>query len=137
MKLKINTELEISEDEKNVCERFGITKKEVANHIEFYYQHETLTGYTDIIVELIKDNRLDIICTLATAYLKVTDKSVQPPDAECPECKNNHTGYIDDIKNVPFKNQDCPDCGGTGIKPMIYPPSAICIECNGTGKVKS
>jgi len=111
MKIKINTELEISEDEKYVCARFCITAKEAANHVSFYFQLETLTGFSDIIIELIKDNRLDIICTLATAYLKMTDKSVQPPSTECP------------------------DCGGTGIKSMIYPPSAICINCNGTGKI--
>jgi len=90
MKLKINTELEISEDGKNVCDVFGITKEDVVNHIDFYFKHETLTGYSDIIIELIKDNRLDIICTLATAYLKVTDKSVRPPseypDSPCPDC---------------------------------------------------
>ena len=108
MKLKINTELEISEDGKNVCDVFGITAKEVANHVDFYFKHETLIGWSDIIVELIKDNRLDIICTLATAYLKVTDKSLQPPDVEC--------------------RYPCPECGQTGRH---------FFNCNGTGKVKS
>jgi len=108
MKLKINTELEISEDEKYVCAVFGITKEEAANHVEFYFNHETLTSYSDIIIELINDNRLDVVCCLASAYLMTTDKSVQPLDdghglpMECAECPYNNNPTL-------CKNTGCPD----------------------------
>lgn len=107
MKIKINTELEILDGKaKNVIDRFGLTKEEISNHIEFYFNHETLTSYSDIIVQLINDNRLDVVCCLASAYLMTTDKSVQPPPI----------GYHDFQTKLEFKCDDypCPECGQIG-----------------------
>ena len=82
MKLKINTEIEILEDKNNICETFKVNAEETAYKIIFYWQKKRIKNYAHIIIELLKENRIDMICTLATACIAEVEKHSHSPNLD-------------------------------------------------------